>query len=213
MPTNQGRDEQDAHGNDHDDEALWLDLVARLQEPDDAFLDSEHDVDTSAPNSLAPNSSPPSPNDSASNAAPTELGSPKAGSTSDATKSVGDFDPLGVWQQQTQEPPSESAYAERFQAVSTPRELGPRDYEVDDDEDGFVPPTPAGFSTADPSLVAAWIGAAGGPVLLIVAAVFWREIPILLVIAIVLGFIAGTAYLLFRLPNNRDPRDGDGAVV
>lgn len=198
MPSNQGRDEQSSSGKDNGEDALWLDLVARLQEPEDTFLDSESKQ--TPPTSVPPESTKP-----------------------DSAKTVGDFDPLGVWQRQIKEPPNELASDERTEMASQPgefqfsefqpRELGPRDYATDPDEDGFVPPTPPAFSASDPNLLAAWIGAAGGPLLLIVAAVFWRQIPILLVIALVLGFIAGTAYLLFRLPSDRDHHDGDGAVV
>ncbi|MDD0857553.1 hypothetical protein NHF46_06780 [Arthrobacter alpinus] len=58
-----------------------------------------------------------------------------------------------------------------------------------------------------------WIGAAGAPLFLVFSAIFWRQIPTLLVMAVIVAFIAGTGYLLYRLPNHRDHDSGDGAVV
>lgn len=35
----------------------------------------------------------------------------------------------------------------------------------------------------------------------------------MMVLAVIVAFLAGTGYLLFRLPNHRDHDSGDGAVV
>lgn len=187
MQSDHGAGAQNPDGNESNDDALWLDLVARLQEPDDSFLDAD-------------------PSEPSAQAGSAERSSDNAHDH----KKVGDFDPLGVWHLD----PSAPARDQRDEIATDPaRNLGPRDYVVEDEEDDFVPAEPPKLSSSEPALVAAWLGAAGGPLLLIVAAVFWRQLPVLLVIAIVVAFVIGTGYLLFRLPNHRDPDDGDGAVV
>ncbi|MHA7304583.1 hypothetical protein ACX80E_04950 [Arthrobacter sp. TMN-49] len=126
--------------------------------------------------------------------APEEPGTPSGGPDA---KGVTDFDPLGVWQRQ---------------AASAEPPMGPRDYVAADDED-FVPEELPSLANAEPAIMLSWIGAAGGPIFLVIAAIFWRQIPTMLVIAVVAAFLAGTGYLLYRLPNHRDHDSGDGAVV
>ncbi len=171
-----------------DDDAVWRDLVSRLEEPDDAFLDGQEPrLETDA-------HAPPAP--------PAESGG--------GPKAVIDFDPLGVWQQQSTPAPREPAAAESGHVPAT----GPRDYDTDDEDEGeFVPEELPSLRNSDPTIMASWIGAAGGPLFLVFSAIFWRQIPMLLVIAVIMAFIAGTGYLLYRLPNHRDHDSGDGAVV
>lgn len=187
------------HTGGNDDE-IWRELVARLAEPDDAFLDS-------------PQSRPGT--DTGPDAAPavdpsTESGVPPGTDpTNGATKSVTDFDPLGVWQQLSAPAPHEAAAPRQLGSA----DFGPRDHAVEDDEGEFVPEELPSLSQSDPAIMASWIGAAGGPLFLVFAAIFWRQAPLLLVIAVIVAFIAGTGYLLYRLPNHRDHDSGDGAVV
>ena len=54
---------------------------------------------------------------------------------------------------------------------------GPRDYEADDDDGAFVPEEPPSLAGADPMTVLAWIGAVGGPIALVLSAMFWRSAP------------------------------------
>lgn len=178
------------------DDAVWRDLVARLQEPDDEFLNAPEpaqdggSVDDSGDDRIA-------------------AGPVAAGSTPGEPKTVTDFDPLGVWQQQSQPAPRESVQPAQGQDSTA----GPRDYVAEDDDGDFVPAELPSLSHADPAIMASWIGAAGGPLFLVFSAIFWRQIPLLMVFAVILAFLAGTGYLLFRLPNNRDHDSGDGAVL
>ncbi|MBP2414998.1 hypothetical protein JOF48_003797 [Arthrobacter stackebrandtii] len=163
-----------------DDDEVWRDLVARLEEPDDAFLDAglQHPDGPVAPDAAVDR------------------------------KGVDDFDPLGVWRQQATPAPHEPA------AQLPPGAAGPRDYAVEDDGDGeFVPEELPSLRNSDPAIMMSWIGAAGGPLFLVFASIFWRQAPLLLVIGVIMAFIAGTGYLLYRLPNSRDHDGGDGAVV
>ncbi|EMY35019.1 hypothetical protein D477_006626 [Arthrobacter crystallopoietes BAB-32] len=90
---------------------------------------------------------------------------------------------------------------------------GPRDYlEAEDDDAGYVPPEPAPLGTGDPLVVLAWCGAAGAPLALLLMAIFWRSAPFAVIIGMVVLFVAGAAYLVSRLPGERDHGD-DGAQV
>lgn len=181
------------HTGGNDDE-VWRDLVARLEEPDDAFLDSTQslpDADTDA-------------DPHAGSGVPTGTDT-----KNNDPKSVTDFDPLGVWQQLSGPAPHEPAVP----GQRGDSDFGPRDYAVEDDEGEFVPEELPSLSQSDPAIMASWIGVAGGPLFLVFSAIFWRQAPLLLVIAVIVAFIAGTGYLLYRLPNHRDHDSGDGAVV
>ncbi|MBG6183980.1 hypothetical protein IWX65_001949 [Arthrobacter sp. CAN_A214] len=96
------------------------------------------------------------------------------------------------------------------------RPMGPRDYdgaaETNDDDARYVPPEPPPLGVGDPLLVLSWLAAAGGPVLLLVIAMFWRNAPLSVWLGILAAFVAGAGYLLTRLPRSRDDLD-DGAEV
>lgn len=140
---------------------------------------------------------------------------PAAASTVDdaaGPKGVADFDPLGVWQQNPAPAPTELPAGQRFQ--SSPAVSGPRDYEAPEgDDDGFVPPELPSLGSSEPAILLSWLGAAGGPLFLVFAAIFWRSIPLVVTIGVIMAFLGGTGYLLSRLPNHRDHDGGDGAVV
>ncbi len=194
MATNSGAGTPHSGGSD---EQVWRELVARLEEPQDGFMD---DAGTSSPGAVTTGA------DSVSDAA--------EGSAS-GLKGVADFDPLGVWQQHLAPVPPELSAEERGSALAGTGSSGPRDYEAEDADDGegFVPPELPSLSTSDPAIMLSWIGAAGGPLFLVFAAIFWRSMPMLLTIGVIMAFLAGTGYLLSRLPNHRDHDGGDGAVV
>ncbi|RAN74448.1 hypothetical protein B5P43_28690 [Bacillus sp. SRB_336] len=200
---------QSDHGHDtpstggHDsDERVWLDLVARLQEPDDAFMDGPDDAGT--PDGAAPAGGAEAPG------AETAPGAGHAPGDGIRAKGVDDFDPLGVWGRQLSPAPHEPGFDNVPGGAGTP---GPRDYEAEDLEGEFVPGEPPSLAGAEPAVVLSWIGAAGGPIFLVLAAIFWRGMPLVGVIGVILAFLAGTSYLIYRLPKNRDHDGGDGAVV
>lgn len=126
-------------------------------------------------------------------------------SKSGDSKGVSDFDPLGVWQAETS--PSNSAND------AGPSAGGPRDYAAEESDDDFVPEDPPILSNTEPAIMLSWIAAAGGPLFLVFSVIFWRNAPMLLVVGVIVAFLAGAGYLLFRLPNHRDDDSGDGAVV
>jgi len=172
--------------NESTDEATWLDLVARLQETPETD----------------PRQQPPAPSakdegSQAPHTAPGPDGPPAAGPLSPAerTRAIFENQPL----RRGPQPPAGS---------------GPRDYSPEEDEsDGsFVPEEPPPLGSGEPLVILAWLGAAGGPLLLLLFAMFWRGAPMPVVLGIVAVFVTCAGYLLFRLPQSRDEGD-DGAAV
>lgn len=202
---------QSDHGHDtpaagDSDEAVWRELVARLQEPDDGFMDAADDAGAPAPAAPAGGAAP-----GPAKPGPSEPGPAALGGEGRA-RGVGDFDPLGVWRQQLSPAPGEPAFTGDPDAGGAAAG-GPRDYEADDLDEEFVPEELPSLAGADPAIMLSWIGAAGGPIFLVLAAIFWRGMPLVGVLGVILAFLAGTAYLIYRLPKNRDHDGGDGAVV
>ncbi len=144
------------------DDAVWLDLVSRLEGRDPEAPAAEG----STPSSNAPSKRP-----------------------------FRDFDPLGL----SGAAPTEPSASERQAAARAaappggPRGrpgTGPRDYEADDDDDPFVPEEPPSLAGTDPLTMLAWLGAVGGPVALVLAAMFWRSAPLMAILGIVAAFVA-----------------------
>lgn len=161
----------DPSAND-DDEAVWLDLVARLEETDSGLAPEP------APGTVAPQ--PP------------------------ATRTFRDFDPLGL----AAPGPVPGAEPAGPQGAAG----GPRDYQVEDDEDTFVPEEPPRLSEADPLTVLAWLGAVGGPIALLLSVMFWRSAPLLAIVGMVAAFAVSVVFLITKLPHEKDEYD-DGARV
>lgn len=150
------------------DDAVWLDLVARLE------ADQEWTAEDSGP------ADPP---------APTASPGPRT--------AFRDFDPLGL-------------AAGPLADSDAP---GPRDYAVEDDDDGgFIPEDPPSLAGTEPLTMLAWLAAVGGPVALLFAVIFWRSAPLPAVLGIVAAFVLGTVYLIMQLPQDKD-EDDDGARV
>ena len=79
-------------------------------------------------------------------------------------------------------------------------------------DEHFVPDDPPSLHPTDPVSALAWLGALGGPLFLLVAALVWRDAPSVLIGAAVLAFVAGFVTLVVRMPDERQDTD-DGAVV
>ncbi|WP_408990596.1 hypothetical protein [Streptomyces caniscabiei] len=108
---------------------------------------------------------------------------------------------------------------------------GPRDYSVpdpvgedtgdedgDDEDDGeghFVPPEPPPLPEADATAKFAWLGVAGGPVLLLLAVLLGWEMTWWLTTLGIGGFLGGFATLVMRMREDDEDDDdpGRGAVV
>ncbi|WP_078901077.1 hypothetical protein [Actinacidiphila yeochonensis] len=94
---------------------------------------------------------------------------------------------------------------------------GPRNYELDeDDEDAhFVPPEPPPLPEADLTTKFGWIAVLGGPLLLIVFVLLQLELAWWVILVGVGGFLGGFATLVSRMRTGEDDDDlpGGGAVV
>ena len=185
------------------DDAVWLDLVARLEGSSSAQDEALRPGGADAPKPTG---------------APGSTESPSAGTAAPRTTASGasfrDFDPLGL----APSAPTEPSAAERLAAASPgipgstddPAQ-GPRDYGVDDD-DTFVPEEPPSLAGTDPLTMLAWLGAVGGPLALLPSVMFWRSAPLLAILGMVAVFILAVVYLIMKLPQEKDEND-DGARV
>lgn len=186
------------------DDAVWLDLVARLEGSPTAPDVAIPPVEADAPDAAAEE-------DPTETPAPGTAGAGKTGSGA----TFRDFDPLGL----APSAPTEFSAAERLSAASpaTPQggedsAQGPRDYTADDDDGSFVPEDPPSLAGTDPLTMLAWLGAVGGPVALLLSAMFWRSAPLLAILGIVAAFVLAVVYLIMQLPQEKDEND-DGARV
>lgn len=183
------------------DDAVWLDLVARLEQTDSGL----------APEPAAGGEGTGGEETGADGTDGDAAGKGGAG-TGAAGDPAGprrfsDFDPLGLAAPGPGPTPG-SAPASRGAAGT-----GPRDYEADDDGDGeFVPEEPPKLSDTDPLTMLAWIGAVGGPIALLLSVMFWRSAPLLAIIGMVAAFAVSVVYLITKLPHEKDEYD-DGARV
>ena len=221
-------DPNSADSSANQDDAVWLDLVARLE---------GRDADAAAgPATPEAREGKPAGEGKEAGEGNDDDGGPEAPGTHDAP-SVGpdgsaaprpfsDFDPLGL----SAGVPIELSAAER-QAQSRAgggpsagaagadhrgAAPGPRDYEgTEDDPLGpgeFVPEEPPSLAGADPLTVLAWLGAVGGPVALLISAMFWRSAPLMAIIGMVAAFAASVVFLIMKLPGEKDEHD-DGARI
>lgn len=193
--------EREPERNESTDEAAWLDLVSRLQNMPTDETHGGRDAPNPPPatGTDGPKDGPdagnrdepertgglPEENDS-----PGPAGGPVPRSAAERTRAIFDNQPF---------------------RTAPPR--GPRDYDEPEElesEGEFVPPEPPPFSTGEPLVVLAWMGAVGGPILLLVFAMFWRGAPVAVILGVIALFVAAAGYLLFRLPQHHDD---DGAAV
>ncbi|GMA89107.1 hypothetical protein GCM10025868_43570 [Angustibacter aerolatus] len=81
-------------------------------------------------------------------------------------------------------------------------------------EEGYVPPEPPPLPRGDLVSRLAWAGVLLGPLVLVVAGLFFRDLGRLWLALAGLAFIGGFVTLVVRLPAHRDDDvDDDGAVV
>jgi hypothetical protein len=94
---------------------------------------------------------------------------------------------------------------------------GPRNYELDDDDEDahYVPPEPPPLPDADVTTKFAWIAVLGGPLLLIVFILLQLDLAWWVILVGVGGFLGGFATLVARMRtgDEDDDRPDGGAVV
>ena len=202
-------DSSDSHAGQ--DDAVWLDLVARLEGKDPGAEPGTPDVPAGGDDVERP-------------AAPLADGPASAGSA--AHRPFSDFDPLGLSAGAPIELSAEERRAQGQAAGGSPAggaatddpdaAPGPRDYEAEDGDSyipgEFVPEEPPSLAGADPMTVLAWLGAVGGPVALVMSAMFWRSAPLMAILGMVAAFAASLVFLIMKLPGEKDEHD-DGARI
>ncbi|AFR28511.1 hypothetical protein [Arthrobacter sp. Rue61a] len=169
-----------------DDDAVWLDLVARLE------------ATQSAPERELPQDADKDPDG--------EAGRLQA----EPGRTFKDFDPLGL-SAPAREPVGDAA-AVPADAEAAGRPVGPRDFDVEDEDHTFVPEEPPSLAGTEPLIMLAWVGAVGGPLALLFTAMFWRSAPLTAILGIVAAFVASVVYLIMRLPQEKN-EDDDGARI
>jgi hypothetical protein len=220
------------------DDAVWLDLVARLEgtasEDGGAANGNMADGSTAADAPASPGdpgaSGDPGNPDAEGPGAPGPAPSLAPADTPGRPAAFRDFDPLGLAGRAPTElsaaersaaargaSPAQSGAGENYSAGQDGQDLqgspdGPRDYEVEDHGGEFVPEEPPSLSGTDPLTMLAWLGAVGGPIALLLSAMFWRTAPLLAIVGMVSAFILAVVYLIMKLPQEKDDND-DGARV
>lgn len=117
-----------------------------------------------------------------------------------------------------QDTPREPSAAERQQQLRNLFSTGPgalprpRDYEIEEGDEEFVPEEPDALGSGNPLTNLAWVAALGGPLGLLLCVIFFRSAPVYVYVGLVIATLLGAAYLLLHLPTERDPGD-DGARV
>lgn len=111
-----------------------------------------------------------------------------------------------------EKPVSDLPFGGRF---GNPRafDLDDNQVEAEPEEDGYTPPPPPPLPVLPPDRGLAWAGVFGSPAVLLCALILGISIPTWLGYTLVLAFVGGFLYLVFRMP--REPRDpwDDGAQV
>lgn len=210
------------------DDAVWLDLVARLQgdTPAPGAETVPGDADSPAAGSPRHHGGPRHSTAASDDAGPASAEQADASGPESTAKRFTDFDPLGL----APRAPRELSATERQQAADREKAAGqreaarsgqadvrsragdPRDYTVEDDDGEFVPEEPPKLSATDPLTMLAWLGAVGAPVALVLSSMFWRSAPLLAILGMVAVFIGAVVYLIMKLPQEKDEND-DGARV
>ena len=225
-------DPNSADSSANQDDAVWLDLVARLEGRDTAAAarpvppegpearDGLEGPDVREGNGAADRAEGPEVPD-----APAADAGPAADPAGSAPRPFSDFDPLGLSVGVPIELSAEERQAQRHADGGPPAGAaadrpgaapGPRDYEgTEDDPLGpgeFVPEEPPSLAGTDPLTMLAWLGAVGGPVALLISAMFWRSAPLMAILGMVAAFAASVVFLIMKLPGEKDEHD-DGARI
>ncbi|MDR7084036.1 hypothetical protein J2X01_003343 [Arthrobacter ginsengisoli] len=207
----------DPDSSANQDDAVWLDLVARLEGRDQPaspgtaeVLEATGDTDSTVGTESQPGTDEPAAD--ASDASDVARAA--------APRPFSDFDPLGLSGGAPVELSAEERQARSEAAGAAPdgpeSAPGPRDHAAADDDPlapgEFVPEEPPSLAGTDPLTVLAWLGAVGGPVALLMSAMFWRSAPLLAILGMVAAFAASLVFLIMKLPGEKDEHD-DGARI
>lgn len=96
-----------------------------------------------------------------------------------------------------------------------PAALGARSWELEEEDDRFVPPPPPPVPRPHGLRLAAWLGLFGVPAVVLLCIVLHVSLPSPLGFLALVWFVGGFGYLVATMNGPRDPGGGwdDGAVV
>ncbi|BCW66575.1 hypothetical protein NicSoilB4_13380 [Arthrobacter sp. NicSoilB4] len=211
-------DSSDSHANQ--DDAVWLDLVARLEGRDPGAGTRTPEARTGKDDGERGDDGVDGELPDASLADVPRVDGPAT------PRPFRDFDPLGLSvaapielsaeERLAQSKAAGAASANAAAADGQEAASGPRDFEAENDDPfipgEFVPEEPPSLAGADPMTVLAWLGAVGGPIALLMSAMFWRSAPLLAILGMVAAFAASVVFLIMKLPGEKDEHD-DGARI
>ena len=215
-PDSNSPDPDSADSRANQDDAVWLALVARLEGKDPVASPGSPEVQQDGDDAEGP--------EAPRTDGPGVDGTGVEGSA--ARRPFSDFDPLGLSagvpielsaeERLAQSQAAAGALAGSADADGPQVPQGPRNYEAEDDDPfvpgEFVPEEPPSLAGADPMTVLAWLGAVGGPVALVMSAMFWRSAPLMAILGMVAAFAASVVFLIMKLPGEKDEHD-DGARI
>jgi hypothetical protein len=193
------------------EEAVWLDLVARLSAPANEPADGEStpwpDREDLAgpPVRVTPNPEPSDGPDTRADALPGEPPTNPTGLPGLPVMPGMPTMPDEPW-------PSLSGLPAGGMGTT-----GPRDYVAPHDpaDDHYVPPAPPPLPKLEAATKLAWIALFGGPLYLLISTAVGATISGLAAFLAVAAFVGGFVVLVLRMDNGRPPDSGsdDGAVV
>jgi hypothetical protein len=96
-----------------------------------------------------------------------------------------------------------------------PAALGPRSWELEEEDERFVPPPPPPVPRPHGLRLAAWLGLFGVPTIVLVCIVLHVSLPSPLGFLALVWFVGGFGYLVATMNGPKDPDGGwnDGAGV
>ncbi|MDR0505046.1 MAG: hypothetical protein LBG70_04480 [Bifidobacteriaceae bacterium] len=92
---------------------------------------------------------------------------------------------------------------------------GPRDWQVNEDleEEHFVPPQPPPIGRSEPLLVLAWVAVVGSALCLMIVGLTHWPIHWMVRNALVVALLGGIGLLVWRMPQQRENPEDNGAQV
>jgi hypothetical protein len=209
------RDRERGEGHDPlDEEAAWAEIVAGFGDRPDAPEDPDATEDPDTPGASD------APDVTASGPGPGEAGRPPvwhpdAVPDRDDRAKAGADAPADL--SKKTDPGSADPEVNRLDEEGQWDGPGPRDWAPEEEGEGhFIPPDPGPLPETDLITRFAWLAVIGGPLLLVICAIFDIDVTWWITTAGIGGFLGGISILILGMRDDRDDEwtdPGSGAVV